>query len=309
MQVLPTDEAVDAAAALAATITKSKPGRPRWSDAAFADRERLWGTLAAGQWTLIGAPDEAPLSRTDIAEIVMAWGTLALPVPLVPTILVRRWSWAAGAPAGRPLTYGLPAGPGRAAVPFAGFPGVALTGPDGELPLPPLTGQAGPSLTSRAKPSLTDQAEPFDLLMPVPVADVTVPSLTPAQVTDVCALALAEAAGVARGVLDDTVRHARSREQFGHPIATFQAVKHHCAGMHIDLEIAQAHLAAIVNAPDGQRIGPALADAFARLRRVAETGLQVHGAMGFAWETGLHFGLRHVIGLGELSAQALSQED
>ena len=78
--------------------------------------------------------------------------------------------------------------------------------------------------------------------------------------------------------------------------------------MHIGIEIAQAQLAATINAPAGHDISPALTDAFARLRRVVETGLQVHGAMGFAWETGLHFGLRHVIGLGELARHALSQE-
>jgi len=291
MQVLPSDESIEAASALTDMISKAKPGRQRWSDAAFADRERLWAALAAGQWTLIGAADEAPFSLTDIAEIVMAWGTQALPVPLTPTILVRHWSWGSAAPAGRPLTFAI-AAPGGARVPFAQFPDVALIGPAGEVPLP----AAG------------EPREQFDLLMPVPLAQVSVPPLSPAQVTDVCSLALAEAAGVASGVLSDTVQHARTREQFGRAIATFQAVKHHCANMHIDVEIAQAQLAAIINTPPGQDIGPAVTDAFARLRAVVETGVQVHGAMGFAWETGLHFGLRHVIGLGELARQALSQE-
>lgn len=292
MQVLPSDESTDAASALAVMIAKTKPGRQRWSDAAFGDRERLWGALAAGQWTLIGAAEEEPFSLTDIAEIITTWGTQVLPVPLTPTILVRHWSWGAGSPAERPLTFGVPAPPGGALVPFAEFPEVALIGPDGEVPLP----------------RTIEPQEQFDLLMPAPLVEVAVPPLTPAQVADLCSLSLAEAVGVARGVLRDTVDHAKSREQFGRAIGTFQAVKHHCADMHIGIEIAQAQLAATINAPAGHDISPALTDAFARLRRVVETGLQVHGAMGFAWETGLHFGLRHVIGLGELARHALSQE-
>src|ERR1700722_3785996 len=150
MQVLPSDESVDSASALADTITKSKPGRQRWSDAAFGEREKLWGVLAAGEWTLIGTPDEESFSLTDIAEIVAAWGMQALPVPLTPTILVRRWTWDAGSSAGRPLTFGVPERSGQAWVPFADFPGVALMGPDGEFPLPPAS----------------HREEQFDLLLP-----------------------------------------------------------------------------------------------------------------------------------------------
>lgn len=293
MQVLPSGESVDAAGALADTLSKIRPGRQRWSDAAFGERGKLWGALAAGEWTLVGAPGEESFSLTDIAEIAAAWGAQALPVPLTPTILVRRWSWDAGATTGRPLTFGLPARPGGARVPFADFPGVALMGHDGEIPL------------LLAPPSASPEEE-FDLLMPTPLADVWVPPLTGPQVADVCALSLAEAVGAAQGVLADTVEHAKGRVQFGHPIATFQAVKHHCADMHIGIEIARAQLAAIINARPGRDIAPFVTDAFARLRGAVERGLQVHGAMGYAWETGLHFGLRHVIGLGEFATQALS---
>jgi hypothetical protein len=291
MQVLPSDESVEAGAALAALIAKIRPGQRRWSDEAFEAREQLWSALAAGQWTLAGAPDgDEAFSLTDLTEIAVAWGRHALPVPLIPTILVRRWSWDADSPAQRPLTFGVPAGSGdKAWVPFAGFPGMALMGAGGQLPVP------------RPDPA----AASFDLLMPAPLVPVRVPSLTPVQTADVCSLALAEAIGVAGGVLSDTVAHARSREQFGRAIGSFQAVKHHCADMHIDVEIARALLGAVTAARPGEPIEPALSDAFARLRRVVEVGIQVHGAMGFAWETGLHFGLRHVAGLGDLATLAI----
>lgn len=204
---------------------------------------------------------------------------------------MRRWSWDADSPAQRPLTFGVPAGLGdKAWVPFAGFPGVALMGAGGQLP----------------SPHPVPAAASFDLLMPAPLVPVRVPPLTPAQTADVCSLALAEAIGVAAGVLTDTVAHAKSREQFGRAIGSFQAVKHHCANMHIDVEIARSLLGVVAAARSGQPTEPAISDAFGRLRRVVEVGIQVHGAMGFAWETGLHFGLRHVAGLGDLATQAIS---
>lgn len=74
MQVLPSDESVEAGAALAALIAKIRPGQRRWSDEAFDAAEQLWSALAAGQWTLVGAPDgDEAFSLTDLAEIAVAW--------------------------------------------------------------------------------------------------------------------------------------------------------------------------------------------------------------------------------------------
>jgi hypothetical protein len=286
VQVLPSDESVEASAAMSELTARLSPGNRRWPDAIFEDRDRLWQAIAAAEWPLVGVPDEASFSLTDLSEIVESWGRRALPVPFTPTVLVRRWSWASGVPAERPLTFGLASG-AEAYVPFADFPEVALMASDGEIPY-----------------SRLDLAiDQFDSLMPASLVPASLPDLTPAQVTDVCALALAEAIGVADGVLSDTIEYARSREQFGRAIGTFQAVKHHCANMHIDIEIARSALGWVVTEPAaGMR--PGLADAFARVRRAVEVGLQVHGAMGFTWEAGLHFGLRHVVGLGELATRA-----
>ena len=48
----------------------------------------------------------------------------------------------------------------------------------------------------------------------------------------------AEAAGVAAETTEMAAEYAKVREQFGRPIATFQAVKHHCANMLVAAELA-----------------------------------------------------------------------
>src|SRR5262249_7175543 len=49
-------------------------------------------------------------------------------------------------------------------------------------------------------------------------------------------LACAEMLGAARAALEASVAYARTRHQFGQPIGSFQAVKHQCADMLVDVE-------------------------------------------------------------------------
>jgi alkylation response protein AidB-like acyl-CoA dehydrogenase len=105
--------------------------------------------------------------------------------------------------------------------------------------------------------------------------------------------ALATAAqllGAGRAVLEAASRHARDRMQFGRPIGSFQAVKHHLADVLIGLEFARPLLlgAAVALARDSPTASRdvsaarvACADAALRAARV---GLQVHGAIGYTAE-------------------------
>src|SRR5581483_4884448 len=52
------------------------------------------------------------------------------------------------------------------------------------------------------------------------------------------ALASAEAAGIAQESVERATEYAKVRQQFGRVIATFQAVKHHCANMLVNSELA-----------------------------------------------------------------------
>jgi alkylation response protein AidB-like acyl-CoA dehydrogenase len=96
--------------------------------------------------------------------------------------------------------------------------------------------------------------------------------------------------GAGRGLLDLAAGHARTREQFGRPIGSFQAVKHALADVLIGLEFARPLLYAAAIAV-GTEAATATRDvAAARIacadaaRRAARTALQLHGAIGYTQE-------------------------
>jgi alkylation response protein AidB-like acyl-CoA dehydrogenase len=135
----------------------------------------------------------------------------------------------------------------------------------------------------------------------------------------------AQLLGAGRALLETSVRQATQRSQFGHPIGSFQAVKHRLADVAIGLEFARPLLDAAAAALDDQiqvdpapdAAGPgssvhsardvsaakiACTDAAYRAARVA---LQVHGAIGYTQEHDLHLWLTKVRALaGAWGSQA-----
>ena len=112
---------------------------------------------------------------------------------------------------------------------------------------------------------------------------------------DLSAVSLAaEQVGGAGRALEMAVEHARRRVQFGRPIGSFQAVKHLCAEMLLDLESARS--AAFYAALAAARAGPDLPIAAALAKsccseayvRVATDSLHVHGGLGFTWDHDAH---------------------
>ena len=110
-----------------------------------------------------------------------------------------------------------------------------------------------------------------------------------------------DALGAAARLLDMTVAYAGQREQFGAPIGSFQAVKHHCADMALAVEASRAALWAAALALDtasgvarSRAASAGAAYAKAAAARVAGTALQVHGGIGFTWEHDLHLLLRRI---------------
>ena len=112
------------------------------------------------------------------------------------------------------------------------------------------------------------------------------------------AVLAAEAAGVARETTDQAAEYAKVREQFGRPIATFQAVKHHCANMLVAAELAAAASwdagRAGLGGGDQLSYTAAIAAALAVPAAVgnASLNIQVHGGIGFTWEHDAHLYLR-----------------
>jgi alkylation response protein AidB-like acyl-CoA dehydrogenase len=116
-----------------------------------------------------------------------------------------------------------------------------------------------------------------------------------ARAVDVLRVGLAvEAVGAARACLDSTVGYLKTREQFGKPIGSFQALAHRAADLAVALESAAstAYYAAwaVADSPDEVPVVAPLAKAVcadAAYRIAAET-IQMHGGIGFTWEHDAH---------------------
>jgi alkylation response protein AidB-like acyl-CoA dehydrogenase len=117
----------------------------------------------------------------------------------------------------------------------------------------------------------------------------------------------AEAAGIAGQTTEHAAEYAKVREQFGRPIATFQAVKHHCANMLVaaELAVAAAWDAGRAWACGGDQLSYAAAVA-AVLAVPAAVGnanlnIQVHGGIGFTWEHDAHLYLRRAAAIAAVA--------
>jgi len=102
----------------------------------------------------------------------------------------------------------------------------------------------------------------------------------------------AECIGGAQKCLDMTLEYTGQRVQFDRPIASFQAIKHRCADMFIELEAARSavYAAAIAN-PEDKTEAALIAKAYAAdaYYKIAGDAIQLHGGIGFTWEYPLHF--------------------
>jgi alkylation response protein AidB-like acyl-CoA dehydrogenase len=104
----------------------------------------------------------------------------------------------------------------------------------------------------------------------------------------------AQCLGVAERMLSISVEYAKERHQFGKPIGSYQAIKHHLASVAVKLEFARAVVyAAVAHVGDlGAHSLVAVSHAKLAAAEAAEfaarTAIQVHGAMGYSWEVDLH---------------------
>jgi alkylation response protein AidB-like acyl-CoA dehydrogenase len=100
---------------------------------------------------------------------------------------------------------------------------------------------------------------------------------------------LAYATGASERVLEMTVEYAKTRNQFGRPIGSFQAVAHRCVDMRSDIDALRhlVHQAAWnLSRGHGGGLEAAAAKAWGNeaLRRIQVNAHQVHGAIGFSME-------------------------
>jgi alkylation response protein AidB-like acyl-CoA dehydrogenase len=130
------------------------------------------------------------------------------------------------------------------------------------------------------------------------------PAPAPEQVELIAAALLgADAAGVARWFVDAVVGHVSTREQFGVPVGSFQAVQHKAALLLVKAEMIGAAAwdaaRAATDAPDQQRLAAAQVGltALPAAVDVAAEGVLLFGGIGFTWEHDAHLYWRRALSL------------
>ena len=104
--------------------------------------------------------------------------------------------------------------------------------------------------------------------------------------------------GLSEAMLSATVAYAKVRHQFDRPIGSFQAVKHACADMAVKISVARQLVSAAVDAVAEDRsdagVAVAMAKSYACGTAVDIVGkaMQLHGGIGYTWESGIHVYLK-----------------
>ena len=116
-----------------------------------------------------------------------------------------------------------------------------------------------------------------------------------ARTLDLARIALAaEQVGGASRCLDLSVEYAKERVQFGRPIGSFQAIKHACADLCIQVECARSaayYAACMAEAPEGElAMNASLVQSYCSeaFFQCASEAIQIHGGVGFTWEYDVH---------------------
>jgi alkylation response protein AidB-like acyl-CoA dehydrogenase len=126
-------------------------------------------------------------------------------------------------------------------------------------------------------------------------------------------VASAESLGLAQWCVDTAAAYAAERTQFGRPIGQFQAVKHRCADMLVDLEAARALVWDAARAYDRAAAGDDAAAAGWRIAldaaasrapeaafRCAKDCIQTLGGIGYTWEHDAHIFLKRATAMHQL---------
>jgi len=289
------------------------------------DRD-LWAAMVQQGWLGIAVPESeggVGLGPVELGVLLEEIGRHVAPSPFLPTVLTLEICRRVGD--GRAVERIL-AGDLRACIAWSRQPEAVraeragseweLTGRPDPVPYASIADLAivfavdadGPALFAVDLDLLgRPDAEPaMDLTRPIAWLDlVAAPAWRlggaelGAALLDLGATATAlELLGGADRVLELAVEYAKERVQFGRPIGSFQAVKHRCADMLVDVEgmRSSAYWAAWCLAADDpdQSIAASTAKTWGSdaSKRVMAGVLQVHGGIGFTWEHDLHLFLK-----------------
>jgi alkylation response protein AidB-like acyl-CoA dehydrogenase len=285
----------------------------------------LWQAVGEQGWLAVTVPEEHDgigLGLLDASVIARAFGAGTVPGPWLGTVLAAEAVRLAGSPEQQAAHLPkLAAGEVKAAV--------ALLKP-GTPDTPPATATGG---TLTGELGLVDYAAQADLLVVAAddglyLVEPSAATITPHDALDrttrlasvtlsgtageklsagnplpellarAAVLAASDLVGIARKALTDTVEYDKTRVQFGKPVGSFQAIKHHLADLHLGITMAEhaANYAAYAHDVDADDKQLAASIAKVKSSDMADASvsamIQYHGGIGYTWEHDSHFYLK-----------------
>ena len=287
-----------------------------------------WGVLAASGWTGLEIPadlDGAGATFAETAIILREMGRAATMSPYlgaavlgVSTLLALRPSAErdemlrqagtgeaipVGVAGDRAIPFGIEAEMLRGRAEFIADATEATRllllarGPGGDLVIAALA-PGTPGLSVQPQPVI-DETRRLAIVtadgVEVPEGSMWRFADAPGRLLDRAAVAVAcDSLGLMEAMLDKTVAYARVRQQFGRPIGSFQAVQHACADMLVQVtvcrELVEAAVAAICAGGPDAWVAASMAKSHVTAAAVDVVGkaMQLHGGIGYTWESGIH---------------------
>jgi alkylation response protein AidB-like acyl-CoA dehydrogenase len=294
----------------------------------------LWKAMVDQGWTALAVPEALGglgLGTVELAVLLEQVGAHTAPVPFLQhaaAIASLVAADAAGRVEARPWIDRLVEGDQRATIAWRavdarrvdggwvldGTPEPVIHGPEADLVLVPARVESSPASEVGGSALFAVEIEAAGRPEPEPAMDRTrslgwlrldgAPAVLVGDATAVEALSdlavaghCAEMLGGAARALELTVEYARERQQFGQPIGSFQAVKHRCADMLVDVEGMRSvtyYAAWAIGVGEEAPVAASTAKAWCSdaAKRVHASALQVHGGIGFTWEHDLHLFLK-----------------
>ncbi len=295
---------------------------------------RLWEAMAEQGWLAVERPESdggLGMGMVEVAVLAEQLGRRTAPAPFLGTILALGALLRVGDDEAVPLDLAseaeewvdrLTSGQAVGAVAWAARTGTVTARSDGERHF--LTGRPEPTLYGAEADVVvvvTEEAV-YAVVQPEGERPAAEPAMdrtrslawlrledTPAHriggsaaarrlVDRAASGAAAELLGTATIALEMSVEYAKVRRQFGHPIGSFQAIKHKLADALVDVEAmrSSAYYAAWCLATDDQEasLSASMAKSWCSdaAERVLAAGMQVHGGIGFTWDADIHLSLK-----------------
>jgi alkylation response protein AidB-like acyl-CoA dehydrogenase len=283
---------------------RASPEKVRVAAEAWRHDDALWKELAELGWPGIAVAEEhggQGLGTVELAILSEELGRTVAPVPFLPSAMAAALIETAGSPAQQKRWL-----PGLAAGELTGAVAQATDGVAGLVPSAAgadvivLVENDGARVFARDDVELEsvdaiDPTRPAARVTATPGAGEPLPGDVDAGTDRALVAVSAELVGISDRALNMTVDYVKDRKQFGVPVGSYQAVSHRCAQMLLDTEMARGTTNEAAWCADAapERLAESAARAKVTAsdagRAVTAAAIQLHGGIGFTWESDVHW--------------------